>query len=51
MFKGKDSNSKLEFHWIPFERLQDIEAYPPNVAELVNHIEGDVQRFIYRENI
>lgn len=41
--------SSLEFHWVPLERLQGMEVYPSNAAELITGLSGNVQHFIYRE--
>ncbi|MFG6369823.1 MAG: NUDIX hydrolase [Lachnospiraceae bacterium] len=53
MFMGKEQlegqQFKLEFHWVPFEKLKSTEVYPTNVVQLMNHIEGGVQHFVYRE--
>ena len=53
MFIGKERiegrKFDLEFHWIPIEDLKNIEVYPTNVIELMNHINEGVQHFIYHE--
>ena len=41
--------SKLEFHWVPLDRLGEIELYPTNAVSLLQHPEDGVQHFIYRE--
>jgi len=53
MFYGSEQlendHFKLEFHWVPIEKLADIELYPTNAAALMQHLDGEVQHFIYRE--
>lgn len=53
MFMGQEQiegqKFKLEFHWVPLDELKNIEVYPTNIAELMNHMEYGVQHFIYRE--
>ena len=40
----------IEFHWIPLDKLDDIEVYPANVAELMKKYNtGGVQHFVYKE--
>ena len=39
----------MEYHWIPLEKLGEIEVYPTNAAALMSKIEGGTQHFIYRE--
>lgn len=40
---------KIEFHWIPLDKLGDIELYPTNTAELIKKYNAGVQHFIYKE--
>ena len=40
---------RLEFHWVPLEKLGEIELYPTNAAEFMRKTECGVQHFIYRE--
>lgn len=40
---------QLEYHWIPIEKIREIEVYPTNTVELLSRIEEGVQHFIYRE--
>lgn len=53
MFMGQEQiegqKFKLEFHWVPLDELKNIEVYPTNIVELMNHMEYGVQHFIYRE--
>lgn len=53
MFVGKERmegrNFNIEFHWVPIEELDNIEVYPTNVVELMEHLDDGVQHFIYRE--
>lgn len=42
-------NFKIEFHWIPIDKVNDIEIYPTNVVQLLGHLSSGVQHFIYRE--
>lgn len=53
MFIGKEQiegrNFNLEFRWVPLAELKNIEVYPTNVVDLMNHIEQGVQHFIYQE--
>lgn len=39
----------LEFHWVPLERVGELEIYPTNARELLGKLEEGVQHFIYRE--
>lgn len=40
---------RMEFHWVPLERLQEIEVYPVETAQLLRDGVEGVQHFIYRE--
>jgi 8-oxo-dGTP pyrophosphatase MutT (NUDIX family) len=42
-------NFKLEFHWIPLDKIKDIEIYPANATELLQKPDEGVQHFVYRE--
>ncbi len=39
----------LEYHWIPLQKLGEIELYPANAAELMSKSDCGVQHFVYRE--
>ncbi|MCL2396591.1 MAG: hypothetical protein FWC93_00840 [Defluviitaleaceae bacterium] len=41
----------MEFHWVPFEALAKIKAYPANIADLMKRYNEGVQHFICREGI
>lgn len=45
--EGRDF--KIELHWIPVERLSQIEVYPTNIADLMKRYDEGVQHFVYRE--
>lgn len=45
--EGRDF--KLEFHWVPLERVGELEVYPTNAAELLGRLDEGVQHFVYRE--
>lgn len=53
MFLGTEQmegrNFQLEFHWVPLEKLGEVELYPTNAAKLLEQPEPGVQHFIYRE--
>lgn len=53
MFLGTEQiegrNFNLEYHWIPLQKVKEIELYPTNAAELIKNMEYGVQHFIYRE--
>lgn len=40
---------ELEFHWIPLEKVEQLDVYPTNVRELLGKLEEGVQHFVYRE--
>jgi ADP-ribose pyrophosphatase YjhB (NUDIX family) len=46
-FEGRDF--KLEFHWIPLDKVRSIEVYPTNAADLLQKLDEGVQHFVYRE--
>ena len=39
----------LEFHWIPLEDVKNLEVYPTQTPELLQHLDEGVQHFIYQE--
>lgn len=39
----------LEFHWVPLEKVGELEVYPVNVKELLARLDGGVEHFVYRE--
>lgn len=43
-------NFKMEFYWQFVEKLNQIEVYPTNIAELMKRYNEGVQHFVYREN-
>lgn len=45
--EGRDFN--MEFHWIPLDRLDEIEVYPKNTPELMKNFNSGVRHFIYKE--
>ena len=54
MFLGQEQlegrNFEMEFHWIPLDRVKDIEVYPSNACQLLSCLENGVQHFVYRES-
>jgi 8-oxo-dGTP pyrophosphatase MutT (NUDIX family) len=40
----------IEFHWIPLEKVKNIEVYLRNAGKLLEHIHEGVKHFVYREN-
>ncbi|HHW48453.1 MAG TPA: NUDIX hydrolase [Clostridiaceae bacterium] len=40
----------IEFHWIPLDKVKNIEVYPSNASELMEHINECVKHFVYRED-
>jgi ADP-ribose pyrophosphatase len=42
-------NFDIEFHWVPLDRLGDIELYPPQASAFLTDGIGGVRHFIYRE--
>lgn len=46
--EGRDFD--IEFHWIPLEKVKNIEIYPSNASELLERINEGVKHFVYREN-
>ena len=53
VFTGKEHlegrNFDLEFHWVPMDRVGELEVYPTNTQELLKRLDDGVQHFIYRE--
>ena len=45
--EGRDF--KIEFHWIPIDKIKDINIYPNNAVELLDKLYEGVQHFVYRE--
>lgn len=39
----------LEFHWIHLEDVKNLEVYPTQTPELLQHLDEGVQHFIYQE--
>lgn len=52
-FLGKEHlegrNFDLEFHWVPLDRVGEMEIYPTNTVELLGKMEEGVRHFVYRE--
>ena len=46
--EGRDFD--IEFHWIPLAEVKNVEVYPSNASELMEHIEEGVKHFVYKEN-
>lgn len=44
-------NFKIQFHWMPVDKLGQIEVYPTNIVELLQRFRGGIQHFIYREEV
>lgn len=42
-------NFTLEFHWIPLDRLNEIEVYPVQTKRLLRQSGDGVAHFVYRE--
>lgn len=42
-------NFDLEFHWVPIDRVEELEVYPTNAKELLRKLDAGVQHFVYRE--
>ena len=41
---------KIEFHWVPIDKIKEIEVYPTNTNSLIEKLNEGVQHFVYREN-
>ena len=39
----------LQFHWVPFEKLAELEVYPVQTPQLLQKLDGGVQHLVYRE--
>lgn len=39
----------LQFHWVPLERVSELELYPTNAKELMGKLHEGVRHFVYRE--
>lgn len=39
----------IEFHWISIDEVKNIEVYPNNTSELLEHLDEGVQHFVYKE--
>ena len=39
----------LEFHWVPLEKVKELEIYPVQAAALLEDLAGGVRHFVYRE--
>lgn len=52
-FLGKEHiegrNFDLEFHWMPLDRVGELEIYPTNAVTLLGKLDEGVQHFVYRE--
>jgi ADP-ribose pyrophosphatase YjhB (NUDIX family) len=46
--EGRDFD--IEFHWIPLTKVKNVEVYPSNASELLEHIAEGVKHFVYKEN-
>lgn len=42
-------NFDIEFHWVPIDKLSDIDIYPTYVKQLLENPDDRVQHFVYRE--
>lgn len=55
VFLGKERlegrSFELEFHWVPIEKLGELEVYPTNTRALMEKLHEGVQHFVYREEI
>lgn len=45
----EERNFELEFHWVPMNKISDIEIYPTNTIQLLEKFDDTVQHFVYRE--
>lgn len=45
--EGRDF--KIEFHWVPLNRIHEIKVYPTNTSELLLKLGDGVQHFVYKE--
>ena len=42
-------NFNLEYHWVPCEKVGDLEVYPTEPPELLRKLHEGVQHFVYKE--
>ena len=42
-------NFEIEFHWVPIDKISDIEIYPANAIQLLENLNDNVKHFVYRE--
>ena len=42
-------NFDLEFHWIPIEKIAELEIYPADSAKLLPELGKGVKHFVYKE--
>ena len=42
-------NFELEYHWIPLEDVEKLEAYPTQTPALLQKLDEGVQHFVYKE--
>ena len=42
-------NFELEYHWIPLEKVEGLEVYPTQTAQLLQKLDEGVQHFVYKE--
>ena len=42
-------NFELEYHWIPLEKVEGLEVYPTQTAQLLQKLDEGVQHFVYEE--
>ena len=40
---------KLDFRWVPLDKLNELEVYPVQAAELLAKLDDGVQHFVCRE--
>lgn len=40
---------EILFHWVPLDRIDEIELYPPQCAKLLREADGGVVHFVYKE--
>lgn len=44
-------NFQIEFHWVPIEKLEQIEVYPTQTASLMKSLDSGAQHFVYRHKL
>ncbi len=53
MFMAKEHiegrNFDLEFHWVPIEKISELEIYPAAAKELLEKFDEGVKHFVYKE--